>query len=514
MIGLRPRLVVAFLLVLAGCAVEPGTSSVSETPLPSPSESAEASPTASPGVPIGPLPFGRIAYDRFDAPDSWEADHLGTFTLAADGSAEQQLVIDEEGDTFHPVLSPDGARVAITVFTPPTGPAVMAVGNLDGSELTVLEPEGLTDGFLSCEDWSPDGARLLCTWDDDAHPETEGIYSFNAADGSDVVRITSSPNPGVVGTAGECGGNDFNAAYSPDGTEIVFVRGTCGGGSNPSDDQTGAMYRVAVDGSNLEEIVPPGEIHSHGVACPSWSPDGRQIVFVTEDGELQLLGADGLVPIEIQSDATGRRTYAFCPAWSSDGEWIITSLFTDASGTTDLYIVHPDGTGLTRITDTPGTETYVSWATDGDPLTGTWSTGSVSFSDLRAAMLDAGLEDSDFVAWAEGQDLAAWPEDPAQPSTIVMELEFTTDGRWEVSVDSGGQSIGVIDAGTYELSDAELDLTSDADGDVGRFGAKLQADSLTLTLLDTVEVGTTEAAYIHQLYAMALFASAPFTRGR
>ena len=510
MIGTRARWVVACLTVAAaGCAAEPRASSVSETPLPSATESALAS--ASPGVPIGPLPFGRIAYDRFDSPDSWEADHLGTFTLAADGTGELELVIDAEGNTFHPILSPDGTRLAITVFAPPMGPAVMAVVNVDGSDLVLLEPEGLTDGFLSCEDWSPDGARLVCTWDHDAHPDTEGIYSFNAADGSDVVRITTSPNPGVVGAAGECGGNDFNASYSPDGTEIVFVRGKCGGAANPSDDQTGALFRVGVDGSNLEEIVPPGDIHSHGVACPSWSPDGSQIVFVTEGGELELLATEGVVPIEIQGAATGR-TYAFCPAWSPDGEWIITSLFTDATATTDLYIVHPDGTDLTRITDAPGTETYVSWATDGDPLAGTWSTGSVSFSDVHAAMLDAGLEDSDFAAWAEGQDLAPWPEDPATPSEIAMELRFTTDGRWEVSVESGGQSIGVVDAGTYELRDAELDLTSAADGDVGTFGAELGTDSLTLELLDTVEVGSADAAYTHQLYAIALFASAPFER--
>ena len=149
-----------------------------------------------------------------------------------------------------------------------------------------------------------------------------------------------------------------------------------------------------------------------------------------------------------------------------------------------------------------------------DPLAGTWSTGSVSFRDVRAAMLAAGLTDADFVAWAEGQDLAPWPEDPAKPSSIAMELRFTTDGRWEISVDSGGQSIGVVDAGTFELGDGQLDLTSDADGDVGSFDAALETGSLTLTLLGTDEVGTTEAAYIHQLYAVALFTSAPFVRER
>ncbi len=482
--------------------------SVSRSPTAPSSASATASPQT---VPIGPLPFGQIAFDRFNATSSWEADHLGTFTLAAGGNEEQRLEIDEEGDIFRPILSPDGTRLALTVFTPPMGPAVSAVVDADGSNVVLLAPEGLTDGFLNCEGWSPDGTRLLCSWDDDEHPETEGIYSIDADEGGGAVRVTTSPNPSVVGTNGECGGNDFNSSYSPDGLQVLFVRGKCGVAANPSDDQTGALYTVGVDGSDLELIVPPGEIHSHGVACPTWSPDGSRIAFVTEDGRLQLLGADGVEPVQLQSAATGG-VYAFCPAWSPDGAWIILSLFTDAAATTDLYIVHPDGSDLTRITDAPGTETYVSWSdVPSDPLVGTWSTGPVTFGEVRTAMLAAGLGESDFVAWADGQDLAPWPEDQATPSEIAMELTFSTDGRWEMAVESAGESIGVVDAGTYELREGELDFTSDADGDVGSFGAALQLDSLSLKLLDTHEVGSSDAAHIHRLYAIALFASAPFT---
>ena len=53
---------------------------------------------------------------------------------------------------------------------------------------------------------------------------------------------------------------------------------------------------------------------------------------------------------------------------------------------------------------------------------------------------------------------------------------------------------------------------SEADGDLGRFAVALDGDNrMTLTLLDTTEVGTADAA-IHRLFAVALFASAPFVR--
>ena len=147
-----------------------------------------------------------------------------------------------------------------------------------------------------------------------------------------------------------------------------------------------------------------------------------------------------------------------------------------------------------------------------DPLAGAWNTGSLSFADIRLAMLDTGLTEADFRAWAEGQDLAQWPEDPQAPSEVAIGLEFLTDEGWQISVESAGQSIGVIDSGTYRLNGEELSLTSEADGDVGTFAAAVDGDRLTLTLHDTQEVGASDAAYIHHLYAVALFASAPFVR--
>ena len=60
------------------------------------------------------------------------------------------------------------------------------------------------------------------------------------------------------------------------------------------------------------------------------------------------------------------------------------------------------------------------------------------------------------------------------------------------------------------MDGSELSLTSDADGDVGTFTATRDGDEMTLALLGTEEIGTADVAYIHRLYAIALFASAPF----
>ena len=51
----------------------------------------------------------------------------------------------------------------------------------------------------------------------------EGIYSIGA-DGTGLTRLTRSPFHDPQGPAGECGGGDSEADYSPDGSQFVFMR--------------------------------------------------------------------------------------------------------------------------------------------------------------------------------------------------------------------------------------------------------------------------------------------------
>jgi Tol biopolymer transport system component len=65
--------------------------------------------------------------------------------------------------------------------------------------------------------------------------------------------------------------------------------------------------------------------------------------------------------VRIPIDTGAGEHYAFSPDWSPDGTWIMFTLWTAASQRSDLYVVHPDGTDLTRVTKGGGTEDFVSW---------------------------------------------------------------------------------------------------------------------------------------------------------
>ena len=83
---------------------------------------------------------------------------------------------------------------------------------------------------------------------------------------------------------------------------------------------------------------------------PRWSPDGSKIIYGI--GVLHTINPDGTD--EKWFEAAGEGTL---PEWSPDGSKI--AFCSDRAGTgLDIYTINLDGTGLTRITNTPD---YVEW---------------------------------------------------------------------------------------------------------------------------------------------------------
>ena len=81
---------------------------------------------------------------------------------------------------------------------------------------------------------------------------------------------------------------------------------------------------------------------------PSWSPDGRQLVFESArhgNTTLYIINADGTGERRLTSTGYGDDTH---PAWSPDGRTILFDSSRD--GAFHLYTIHPDGTDERRLT--------------------------------------------------------------------------------------------------------------------------------------------------------------------
>jgi TolB protein len=140
---------------------------------------------------------------------------------------------------------------------------------------------------------------------------------------------------------------DYDAAWSPDAASIVFTS---------ERDGSADLYRVDADGSKIERLTDSPAYDDQA----AFSPDGKQLVFVTTRNG----GTADLWTIDLQTRRAKALTSGpggdFRPSWSPDGTWIA---FSSDRGSTmpfahgrwerlqlaDIYLVHPDGSGLKPI---------------------------------------------------------------------------------------------------------------------------------------------------------------------
>jgi TolB protein len=115
-----------------------------------------------------------------------------------------------------------------------------------------------------------------------------------------------------------------------------------------------ALFVINVDGSGLRRITPWGFSDDDG----GWSPDGTKILFGTRSA-LYVVHPDGSHLTKIRL-ATGGHANAFDAGWSPDGTKIVFSLGV-GSGPSDIYTANTDGTDLQQVTNDSSREEKADW---------------------------------------------------------------------------------------------------------------------------------------------------------
>ncbi len=284
------------------------------------------------------------------------------FASASDGGFGQQrgvehLVNDDSGS-----FSPDGKTIVFgRLFStlrygvdthPVPKRAVLLLMGADGSRKRVLRHAGAK--FEHDATFSPDGRSILFVRDERIHL---------------MRRDGSRPRPLR---------RDFLEQgcprFSPDGTMISLWRGRGA--------KSGAYFVMNADGTGLRRIVNSrGEIFAWG--CPSWFPDGKQVVFV-KDYNLYVASVDGTSIARLTDDKDGT---LYLPSVSPDGRWIACYGFIPEGryGGNGIMVMRADGTGIRRITTSTSEfrpDAGASWSPDGKRIV---------FSGYRGRLKGAGV---------------------------------------------------------------------------------------------------------------------------
>jgi Tol biopolymer transport system component len=290
---------------------------------------------------------GRIVYSQFADASFHHADIVSS---NPDGTGVVKLTSTPSG-TFdiNPDWSPDGRRIAFERDTPTT--QEIYTMNADGSDLRQIT----FDGFPGDTDpaWSPDGTKILVERFD-IPAGRDGLYVVEA-DGSRFVQVTQN----------DARGEYVEPQWSPDGTKLVFAIA--------SETRGHAIFTINLDGTGERRMTRWGLDALH----PDWSPDGRLIVFEAPDADDAPAGASANV-YTIRPDGShlvavthhsGGEVNATNPAWSPDGKEIVfvTRPGSGRFGYTDVFTMNADGSDIHELTTSTFWDFRPDWGTA--PLT-------------------------------------------------------------------------------------------------------------------------------------------------
>ncbi|MEJ8844597.1 hypothetical protein WG954_19545 [Lacibacter sp. H375] len=207
--------------------------------------------------------------------------------------------------------------------------------------------------------YSPSGTYLIC------NDKTAGIHH------NQIMRMNADgTNRSIL--FGDSIKSALAPVWSPQEDKIAF-----GFGRFFQSLQGPAIGDIAIidsDGSHLE-VLTDGK---GNYGFPSWSPDGKKIVYRGATDSIK-----GLFIVDVETKKITRLTtnsHDNFPGWSPNGDLIAFTGKRD--GNYDIYTIKPDGSALKRLTTDPGNEAHSIWSPDGKWIA--FSSGRTGFKDESA----------------------------------------------------------------------------------------------------------------------------------
>ena len=275
-------------------------------------------------------------YARFVARDSVARDSIGR---------ERRLGIHVVADEIERWIT--GTR----------GIAATRIAFIEGAKLKIVDSDGANERTLPTA-----GAALSPSW----HPSGKSIVYVDADDrGTRIAQLDlRTLRPRLLSASNR--GLNITPVYTKDGKNIVWASG----GDSP------AELVLASTGSDDSISVPFVGRTGFETTSPSFSPDGKQIVFMSPvplTPQLYTMNVDGTHLRRITPVIAGKRSYRTGPDWSPKGDQIA---FQQQNGDFQVWTINLKDLAMKQLTN-EGENEDPAWAPDGRHLSITRRLGAI-----------------------------------------------------------------------------------------------------------------------------------------
>jgi serine/threonine protein kinase/Tol biopolymer transport system component len=270
-----------------------------------------------------------------------EREGGGIFVMGSTGENVRRLT----NFGYNPAWSPDGLDIALATEGV-ADPAVRSgVSQIWRVRVATAEKQLVFAGDGVQPSWSPHGLRIAY-WGRELGRAQRTIWTIPASGGRPT-PATSDDNL------------NWDPVWSTDGKHLYFAS-----------DRSGPMnlWRLAIDEASGKVLGEPEPLTTPAPwsAFLSFSRDGRRFAYATDDGK------SNLERIELDADISkvlgppaavtegSRAVVTFDP--SPDGKWIV---FSTAAPQEDIFVIHPDRTGLRQLTNDRFKNRVPRWSPDG-----------------------------------------------------------------------------------------------------------------------------------------------------
>jgi TolB protein len=272
------------------------------------------------------------------------ADALEFWVTGGRGVAATRILYSSGGRIWQ--IDSDGANPTALTAASPTAfyPAwhpkashiAYAVMTEDGMRVVIRELNG-NGGGASRTLRAPAGS--VNTSPVFSQPDGETIlYAHGLENGTDLYAVptfgTESPRRVTVSR----GMDAVSPSYSPDGRRIVYVTNRPGGLG---------LYIADADGTNAEALTPFNFGDRSQRTDPSWSPDGRLVAFQAEtDGKTQVYSVsprDRGAPKQYTNEGRNED-----PSWSPDSRHLVFT--SNRTGSWQLWILDTESNRVRQLT--------------------------------------------------------------------------------------------------------------------------------------------------------------------